>query len=93
MGRYKSFYKTKKWQEVRKYVIARDLGLCQKCKRKGKIKAGKQVHHKEELTDENLTDWNIALNPNNLETLCDECHAAEHNPSCGLSDFTRPPIC
>ena len=51
------------------------------------------MHHKEELTDENLTDWNIALNPNNLETLCDECHAAEHNPSCGLSDFTRPPIC
>lgn len=91
MGRYKSFYRTKKWQEVRKYIIARDCGLCQSCKRKGIIKAGKQVHHRIELTDENLNNWKIALNPDNLEVLCDECHAAEHNPSNGLKDFLAPP--
>lgn len=72
------FYKSKKWQKVRAYVWSRDKGLCQRCLRNHIIKAGDTVHHIVEITPENITDETIALNPNNLETLCRDCHAAVH---------------
>lgn len=74
----KKFYKSKKWQKVRAYVWARDKGLCQRCLRNHIIKAGDTVHHITEITPENITDESIALNPDNLETLCRDCHAAVH---------------
>ena len=72
------FYKGNKWKKVRAFVWQRDKGLCQRCLRKGIIKAGDTVHHIEHLTPENITDESIALNPENLETLCRECHAQVH---------------
>ena len=72
------FYKSKKWQKVRAYVWGRDKGLCQRCLRNHIIKAGDTVHHITEITPENITDETIALNPDNLETLCRDCHAAVH---------------
>ena len=72
------FYKSKKWQKVRAYVWGRDKGLCQRCLRNGIIKAGDTVHHIIEISPENIKDEAIALNPDNLETLCRDCHAAVH---------------
>ena len=72
------FYKSKKWQKVRAYVWSRDKGLCQRCLRNGIIKAGDTVHHIVEISPENIRDEAIALNPDNLETLCRDCHAAVH---------------
>ncbi len=69
----KSFYASPAWKKIRKYVFSRDMGLCVRCGNPGEI-----VHHKVYLTPENISDPTISLNEENLETLCRECHAIEH---------------
>lgn len=70
----KKFYMSKAWKKIRQYVFKRDMGLCVRCGRPGEI-----VHHKIYLTAENIDDPFISLNEKNLETLCRECHAIEHD--------------
>ena len=72
----KSFYASKAWKNIRNYVFLRDHQLCVRCGKPGEI-----VHHKEHLTPENINDPFVSLNENNLETLCRECHATEHEGS------------
>ena len=36
------------------------------------------MHHKEHISRNNQYDWNILLGDENLESLCDDCHAKEH---------------
>ena len=69
----KYFYLSKEWRKVRDYVFKRDFGLCVRCGSPGEI-----VHHKTHLTPRNINNPHISLNPDNLETLCRECHAIEH---------------
>lgn len=69
----KEFYQSKAWKQTRRYVFERDLGLCRRCGKPGEI-----VHHIVYLTPENINDPSISLNIDNLETLCRDCHAAEH---------------
>lgn len=52
--------------------------LCEECLKKGKVKAGENVHHKKSPFKNNEVDWNLFLDPNNLETVCRECHAEIH---------------
>lgn len=92
MARYPEVYKDKRWKPSRKTVITRSNGLCERCKKKGKVKAGKIVHHTIWLTDENKNDWNIAYNPKNLEYVCNDCHEEEHDRSIGLQKFLIPPV-
>lgn len=70
----KGFYNTKAWQRLRDQVWKRDKGLCQWCLNKGIIRQGEEVHHLVELTPENIHDESVSLNPENLVTLCRECH-------------------
>lgn len=67
------FYKSSAWLKMRAFVLKRDDYLCVRCGAIGKI-----VHHKKYLTPENIDDPSISLNPDNLETLCEDCHNAEH---------------
>ena len=69
----KAFYQSKAWKETRRYVFLRDIGLCVRCGKPGEI-----VHHKTHLTPSNIDDPNITLNEDNLELLCRDCHAIEH---------------
>jgi 5-methylcytosine-specific restriction endonuclease McrA len=71
----KSFYLSKEWRAVRDNVFKRDCGLCVRCGAPGEI-----VHHKIHLTPHNINNPAVTLNPDNLETLCRDCHAAEHAP-------------
>ena len=66
----KSFYKSKAWQHTRSEYAASVGGLCEACLRKGLYKAGEIVHHKKELTPDNITDPTVALSWDNLELLC-----------------------
>ena len=51
----------------------RDNYLCQHCGR-----AASDVHHIKHLTEDNVNDPNISLNPDNLVSLCWACHRREH---------------
>lgn len=70
----KPFYNSKQWKKCRASFIAYrqsiDGGLCQMCK----DELGYIVDHKEELTPDNITNSDIALNHNNFQYLCLNCH-------------------
>ena len=69
----KSFYHSKEWAQVRSFVLMRDKYKCQKCG-----KPAQEVHHKEHLTPANIWDNSVNLNPDNLISLCRDCHFEEH---------------
>lgn len=69
----KRFYTSSAWRKLRDYVLKRDDYLCARCGAPGKI-----VHHKVKLTPLNINDPFVSLNADNLETLCQDCHNAEH---------------
>ena len=73
-----SFYASWAWIKCARGYRDSVGGLCERCWKKGLIVPGKEVHHKIRLTPENITDPNIALNWNNLELLCKNCHDEEH---------------
>jgi 5-methylcytosine-specific restriction endonuclease McrA len=69
----KSFYKSKEWQAVREYALKRDCYLCVICG-----KPAEEVHHIIHLNPQNIYDNSISLNPDNLKSLCRECHFDTH---------------
>lgn len=91
------FYKTKLWEDITKYIWLKQKCICSRCGRpvykrgisewipKDKRIKG-IVHHKEYLDDNNFLDPNIALNENNLEGICIDCHNKEHFQSSCLKD-------
>ena len=69
----RKFYLSTAWRETREYIYKRDMGLCVRCGRPGEI-----VHHKIHLTPHNIDNQSITLSEDNLELVCRECHAIEH---------------
>ena len=82
----KMFYKSKAWRQCRDSYIKSVGGLCQECLRAGLIEPGLIVHHKIELTPENISDPSIALNHDNLMYLCQRHHNEIHG---GAKEFKR----
>ena len=72
----KSFYQSKEWRATRNYIFKKECGICERCK--GLYGPGAIVHHKIHLTPYNITNPAISLGEDNLELLCRECHALEH---------------
>ena len=70
----KSFYKSSAWIKCRNsYIKGRlliDGGLCEECHNN----PGYIVHHKQMLTESNINNPDIALNHNNFEYVCKDCH-------------------
>ena len=71
----KKLYGSKEWRKIREYVLNRDFCMCQIC---GEINCD-TVHHIKELTPININDANITLNPDNLITVCNQCHDEIHS--------------
>ena len=69
----KQFYNSKTWERTREYILMRDRYTCTHCGR-----PAQEVHHIKHLTEENINDPNVALNPSNLTSLCRDCHFEEH---------------
>lgn len=63
------FYKSARWQAIRKLILRRDCYTCKDCGGRAT-----EVHHITELTPSNIDNWDIALGPDNLESLCWDCH-------------------
>lgn len=74
----RAFYQSPAWKKARAAYAKEKRGLCERCLAKGLYTPGVLVHHKTPLTPENITDENIALDRENLELLCRECHAEVH---------------
>lgn len=80
MPEYKSkaqkmkFYKSRAWRTLRLEALVRDNYECQQCKRQGKFSKGQNVHHIKEI----YYHAELALEIDNLETLCIQCHNIEH---------------
>lgn len=72
-------YQSPEWQALRLGLIQSRGLLCQKCGRLVTDETKLIGHHIQELTPENVTDPNIALNPDNIELICDKCHNEEHH--------------
>ena len=70
----KKLYNSAKWKKIRHFVLMRDFYICRVC---GEPNCD-TVHHIVELTPMNINDPNITLNPENLITLCNQCHDEVH---------------
>ena len=74
-----AFYKSQQWRKCRDAFAASKGWLCEECMKKGLIVPGEIVHHRVELTPQNITDPSVTLAWSNLRLLCRECHAAIHD--------------
>ena len=79
-----NFYRSKEWNELLKRLKQERLNedgqiICEYC---GKpiIKAYDIIgHHKRELDEENINDFDISLNPDNIALVHHRCHNFIHN--------------
>ena len=79
-----NFYRSKEWTNLLQVLKNERLDsqgniLCEEC---GKpiVRAYDCIgHHKTELTEENYTDYNISLNPDNIALVHHRCHNRIHN--------------
>ena len=78
------FYESKQWVKLARYIRIKYYYTCQVCGRRGVY-----VHHIIWLTDENVSDPNIALNEDNLTLLCLDCHNEIHKGRTGLRDDVK----
>lgn len=74
----KAFYKSKAWLSCRAGFIQSVYGLCNRCLEEGKTIPGFIVHHKIYINANNINNYDIILNWDNLEYLCHEHHNKEH---------------
>lgn len=74
----RQFYWGPKWQKERA-IYRREHPFCERCLKEGIYKPADLVHHKEYLDDAKAKDARIALNFDNLESLCADCHNKEHH--------------
>ncbi|MCM1057902.1 MAG: HNH endonuclease [Firmicutes bacterium] len=67
----KEFYNSSTWKAQRMAILKRDRF---RCTEPGCRRTAEEVHHIEELTEANINDPKITLDPNNLRSLCGPCH-------------------
>ena len=79
----KQFYSSKAWQTCRNEYAKKVGLLCENCLKQGIYRPGVIVHHKIEIDPITIEKPEIALNFDNLELLCRECHAQIHDMSGG----------
>ena len=77
------FYKSKQWLNFRSVIIAEHTDQdgfvhCQQCGKPILHKYDLIIHHKQELSEANVNDHSISLNPDNVETVCFRCHNRIH---------------
>lgn len=91
----KDFYRSNEWESLRKVVIAQKTDpetgfvFCDVCGKPILNKYDLIVHHKTELTETNVNDALVALNPNNLDCVHFKCHNKIHERF-GYGKHERP---
>ena len=67
------FYHSKAWKRVSTAYMTSKSYICERCGKPAKI-----CHHRKHLDGINVNDPTVALNFDNLEALCQDCHNKEH---------------
>jgi predicted kinase len=75
----KRLYDSDEWQNLRMLLIVERGRKCERCGKRVMKAKELQAHHKIELTEKNVNDYTISMNPTNIELICLSCHNAEHN--------------
>lgn len=83
MEQLQKFYKSKKWEAFRKVIIEQRTDPdgyvhCAMCGKPILKPYDLIVHHKKELSEDNVADATIALNPDNVECVHFRCHNQIH---------------
>lgn len=105
-----AFYKSRQWETFVEQLRLERTGedgslICEHCGRPIVKKYDCIAHHKEELTDRNVDDYNIAYNPSNIALIHFRCHNELHkrfgysgpqhvyivygSPCAGKADFVK----
>lgn len=74
----RAFYKSQAWRQCRNAYAKTAGGLCERCLSKGLCSPGEIVHHKTELTPDNIDNPAVTLAWDNLQLVCRNCHAELH---------------
>ena len=53
--------------------------MCERCFENGELVPAKVVHHRIHLTPQNINDPHVTLSYDNMQRLCQECHASVHS--------------
>ena len=78
MDKLHNFYCSGSWRDLSYNLKIKFKGKCNRC---GEVLTDFSRligHHKVELTEDNVDDPNISLNPELIEVVCDKCHNREH---------------
>lgn len=83
MFRLETFYQSKEWLAFRKQLIEdrthEDGFIYDEITKQPIVRAYDLIlHHKEELTDENVNDYNVSLNPDNILIVSHKTHNRIH---------------
>jgi 5-methylcytosine-specific restriction endonuclease McrA len=77
----KRFYASTAWRRVRALILAREP-RCVRCLAAGRVALARQVHHR----TPRKSDPARALDPRNLEGLCDACHPDAEREAAAIAD-------
>ena len=67
------------WQKLRAWILRRDEGLCQPCKREGRLTLAEEVDHIVSKAEAKRRGWTKAQADahDNLQSICEDCHKAK----------------
>lgn len=85
IDKYKSFYNSKEWKALSRWKFQDADGLCERCRTKGIVRQGVDVHHIEPISE----NWERRLDPDNVMLLCKECHNEMHSKVSPLQEFKK----
>lgn len=79
-----TFYRSKEWESLRNQLRIERVNnngdvICEHCKKAIVKQYDIIAHHKEHLTESNVNDYSISLNPDNIELVCFRCHNITHS--------------
>lgn len=78
MDKLHQFYTSKAWRDFAYTLKIKANGQCQRCEKNIIDFKYLIAHHKENITEENINNIKISLDPNNIEIICHDCHNKEH---------------
>ncbi len=70
-------YNNTAWRKLRDSYLKLHP-LCENCLKEGKVVPAEDVHHKRSPFQKGEINWTLLMEPENLQSLCKECHGKEH---------------